>query len=307
MTIDATPPILPSMLEASPGDEEASDFADSLAGPLQEGWQWLREEHTKWAFRGDGIDITMKPGGLWGKVFAELPTPALLLRPLGSANACEVTVVMPSAPGSFGEQAGLFWYFDENNYAKLVVEWMKNGSASIVLARESKDEEPKVFGKIPLDDDEVQEAVRLRLELSSDGLQLSGVMVGAYYMRLVGSCSAKWESALESSGPSVGVSAHGGTDSDDDRIAHLSDFSAICVRPNRVQWDGIGGPVRPQQSPAQAGYAPPGPGAGLAGLTLSPTLSEEERAQVAAMLLAASGEQGDESEEPSAADGQPPP
>ena len=34
------------------------------------------------------------------------------------------------------EQAGLFWYHDDSNYAKLVVEWMKDGTVSIVMAQE---------------------------------------------------------------------------------------------------------------------------------------------------------------------------
>lgn len=39
-------------------------------------------------------------------------------------------------PKSFGEQAGLFWYIDDNNYVKFVVEGMKDGSVAFVFAHE---------------------------------------------------------------------------------------------------------------------------------------------------------------------------
>merc|ERR1711920_508444 len=124
------------------------------------------------------------------------------------ANACEVTVEVPPTPGNFGEQAGLFWYFDDDNYVKLVMEWMQDGNASIVLARESQaDGGPEVAASITLDEEEVQQPLRLRFEVSPDGLKLSGVLVGAYYMRLIGSCSAVFPDLPAT--PSVGFSAHG--------------------------------------------------------------------------------------------------
>lgn len=282
-------------------DQEAVVFRAAFAGPeLEQGWQWVREDAATWSLGSDGIALVASLGGIWGQAFADIPAPSLLLRPLEAANACEVTVRMPNAPGQHGEQAGLFWYLDDNNYAKLVVEWFPDGTASVVLAREV-DSVPSVIGQASLETDEVFAPIRLRLELSNDGSQLSGVIVGAYYMRLVGSCTAIGpgscgESTCDSTAPpSIGIAFHGGGKDGfvEGRVAHLSDFSSIVVRPNRVQWaGGAAGATAPptHQCFDEADYAPPAPGA--LGLTLSPDLTEEERLQVTALLAGVGGAGG---------------
>lgn len=273
-------------------EQEAIIFSDPLAGPdLEEGWLWIREDNLAWSFGNDGLHFVTKPGGIWGRVFAEQPAPPLLLRQLAGANACEVTVTMPSTPGKFGEQAGLFWRHDDSNYVKLVVEWMQDGSASVVLAREH-DGEPAVCGQADLDEDEVHDSVRLRLELSADGSQLSGIIVCPYYMRLVARCSVN--DVTEGSSPLVGVSAHGSTPEGAlaRRAAHFAKFDAIAVQTNRVQWGADAAAVASAhlvQPPPQSGYLPPPLGADFAGMTLSPDMSEEDRSRVAALLMSVSG------------------
>ncbi len=59
-----------------------------------------------------------------------------------------------SAPSSevtfeWGQQAGLFWYVDDNNYLKLVLEGMKDGGCAVVLAGE-KNAVPAVIAKVPV-------------------------------------------------------------------------------------------------------------------------------------------------------------
>lgn len=289
MTVDATPVALPPGMQglAAEDDAEAASFDDSLSGPtLQEGWHWEREDPGLWSFGGDGLEWTMKPGNLTGGA-TELPAPPRLVRSLSGANACEVTVSMPDGQGSLGEQAGLFWHLSSDDYVKLVVQWAEGGAASVTLAQVRANLEPVVCAEISLDEDEVHEPIRLRLEQSADGRQLSGVVVGAYYMRLVGSCEVL--SSVAPAMASISLCAQGGKDQRDLRAVHFSKFAAIAVRANRVQWDGVGS-LTPQQlggpPPSQEGYSPPAPGMGLSdisGLTLSPALSEEERAQVAAI------------------------
>lgn len=295
MTVDATPVLLPAGVLggglAGEEDAEAASFNDSLSGPaLQESWRWEREEPGLWSFRGDGLEWTMKPNVLTGGA-TDLPAVPRLVRSLSGANACEVTVSMPDGTGSMGEQAGLFWHLSSDDYAKLVVQWGENGAASVTLAHVRANLEPVVCGEISLDEDEVHEPIRLRLEQSADSRQLSGVVVGAYYMRLVGSCEVL--SDVAPAAASISLSAQGGKAEGDLRVVHFSKFAAIAVRANRVQWDGVGS-LTPQQlggpPPSQEGYSPPAPGMGLSdfsGLTLSPALSEEQRAQVAAMLMSA--------------------
>lgn len=244
------------------------------------------------------MEFATNPGGLC----AELPPPPLLLRPLHGANACEVTVAMPPAPGGFREQAGLFWYLDDGNYAKLVVEYGQDGAAGIVLARAQRGEYV-VCSQCPLDDEEAVEPTRLRLEMSSDGSELHGCLVGSYYTRQIGTCPASpstWgDNAEVSSSLLFGISAHGGAARG--RTASFEKFAAIAVHTNRVQWgdaaatvpqafangpqtgNGYTSVTVPSGPPVQNedGYAPPGPGAGW---TLSPNLTEEQRGQIASLL-----------------------
>lgn len=323
MTIDPSllvEPIAAADLSANSGGADSVLLDAPLVGPeLEEGWQWVREDCTAWSFRDSSLALVTKPGGIWGSVFADQPAPSLLLRPTCGANACEVTVTMPPTPGGFGEQAGLFWYCDDNNYAKFVVEWMRDGTANVVLALE-KNGEPAVCAKAPLDSDEACEPMRLRLELSADGSKLSGVIVGSYYMRLVGSCLVD-SGMLPDQGdeaPRVrfGVSAHGGTADGvtAGRAACFSKFSAIAIRPNRVQWTGGAARAAEERAPALLqGVGAPAPGAGCTisvapdstapdegsdismapapaalgttgGWTLSAELTEEQRSQIAMLL-----------------------
>merc|ERR1712060_671641 len=131
-------------------------------------------------------------------------------------------------------------------------------------------------GQAALDEEEVQEPTRLRLEMSADSSSLSGCVVGSYYTRLIGSCpasSATWgDNAHVDALVSFGISAHGGCDEAGTlkRRACFADFTAIAVKPNRVQWDSPAQTVpqslfAPTQSPpsappVQEGYAPPAPG-----------------------------------------------
>mmetsp|Transcript_7436 Transcript_7436/g.13271 ORF Transcript_7436/g.13271 Transcript_7436/m.13271 type:complete len:184 (-) Transcript_7436:21-572(-) len=176
---------------------------------------------------------------------------------------------------------------------------MKDGSASCVLAKEVNGE-PAVCAKLPLDDDDLAEMLRLRLELSGDGQQMSGALVRSCYMQLVGSCAL--DATFTSASARFGFSAHGGSGGPD-RKALFADFSGLAVQANRVQWNGTGGlqpppaMVDPGSSPYQPDgdeEMPPPPGAGL---TISSMLSEEERKQVAAMLLSAQAASGDSSEQ----------
>lgn len=276
------------------GEAERILFHANLDGPqLESGWQWVREDADGWRFgQSGGMEFAANPGGLCGQVFADLPGPPLLLRPLDGANACEVTLTMPPAPGGFREQAGIFWYLNDNNYAKLVIEWMQDGTANMVLAREQHGDYV-VCSQCPLDEEEATEPTRLRLEMSADGSQLNGCVVGSYYTRLIGSCpasSSTWGDNGEESGSLLfGISAHGGAARG--RMAHFAKFDAIAVKANRVQWADAAATVpqamafppqtQPSAPPTQNGYEPPAPGAGW---VMSPDLSEEARNQIAALL-----------------------
>lgn len=276
-----------------PMQQEARVFEDAFIGPqLSERWRWLHEDPVAWEFAGDCLEMRTVPGCLLGSQYHELPMPPLLLCPLSDATAFEVTVTMPPDVGSTPAQAGLFWYIDKQNFGKLVVD-VVDGSCTVSLAREV-DGHPQVIATVELDEEEASQPTRLRLELSADRQQISGVIVGAYYMRLVGSIpldGGSWDAAgLQEH--LVGISAFGcDTEVAAARCVQFAKFVLLAVKSNRVQWAGGAGFVpsdfvaQPEPLPAQAGYAPPAPGEAFAGLTLSKDLSDEQRAAVA-MLLA---------------------
>ena len=76
---------------------------------------------------------------------------------------------MPAGPGDWGEQAGIFYYFDDDNYAKFVVEWTKDGSMAAVLAQEvagsASVSGKAIICKTPVAKDHRPKPVRLRLEV----------------------------------------------------------------------------------------------------------------------------------------------
>ena len=77
---------------------------------------------------------------------------------------------MPVGPGDWGEQAGIFYYFDDDNYAKFVVEWTKDGSMAAVLAQEVAGSASvagkAIICKAPVAKDHTPKPVRLRLEVN---------------------------------------------------------------------------------------------------------------------------------------------
>jgi len=281
------------------GGAESILFSDSLVGPqVQDGWHWLHENADGWRIGQDCIELDTRSSGIGCQASADLPPPSFLARSIEQgANACEVTVTMPAPPGTLDEQAGLFWYLNDTNYAKLVIGRTQDGCSAIILAREQHGEYV-VHASAPLDDEEAVEPTRLRLEMSADGSQLSGCVVGSYYTRLIGSCpasSGSWSNnAASDISLSFGISAHGG--SEHGRKARVSKFSAISVKSNRVQWRDPAATVPqdltsfaqtfPQDltsfAPPQQGdgYNPPAPG----GWTMSAQLTDEQRTQIADLL-----------------------
>ena len=154
-----------------------------------------------------------------------------MLRPLCEANCAEVTVELPpDAITAYGEQAGLFLYTDDNNYCKVVVEGMKDGSTSIVMAMET-DGAPKVVHKVPLDRPSGESLkVSLRIELppspSGDVVALQKL---PYCFQMIGKCTA-------TPGSRIGIGAHGSRSDASSGHVSFTDFSLIRIAEDRVSW-----------------------------------------------------------------------
>ncbi len=170
-------------------------------------------------------------GGIWGSVFAANPARNIVLRPLCEANCAEVTVeIPPDAITAYGEQAGLFLYADDSNYCKVVVEGMKDGSTSIVMAIET-DGVPKVVEKVPIDRPSgecVKVSLRLELPPSPTG-EVVALQKLPYCFQMIGRCPA-------TPGSRIGFGAHGSRL--DESAAHVAfqDFSLIRIAEDRVSW-----------------------------------------------------------------------
>jgi len=118
--------------------QDAALFEEKFAGKLGEGWTWLREDAAAWKLEGGALKVKCLPGSIWYKkndaknfLMRRLPAIATETAPL----AIEVTV--DSVPETNAEQCGLFLYYDDGNYIKLIRECNK-GKPGMVFAREQK-------------------------------------------------------------------------------------------------------------------------------------------------------------------------
>ncbi|HUR37881.1 MAG TPA: DUF1349 domain-containing protein [Planctomycetota bacterium] len=114
-------------------------FEEKFAGgKLGDGWTWLREDSGGWKLEGASLKMKALPGTIWYKkndaknlLLRKAPAPGTEAAPI----AIEVTV--DSVPETNAEQCGLFLYYDDSNYIKLIRECNK-GKPGIVIAREQK-------------------------------------------------------------------------------------------------------------------------------------------------------------------------
>ena len=118
----------------APGDKGAPLFEDRFDGKLADGWSWVREDKGDWRVEGGALRIRATPGNLWEK---ENTARNILLRPPPKdARSFVAEVTVAHGPVTFGEQAGLVWYADDDNYVKLVKEFY-DGKTWVVLAAET--------------------------------------------------------------------------------------------------------------------------------------------------------------------------
>jgi regulation of enolase protein 1 (concanavalin A-like superfamily) len=96
-------------------------FEDPFKSTLSPGWTWVREDKADWRIKDGALQVHATPGNLWE---AENGARNLLLRaPPKETRSFAAEVTVSHTPVTFGEQAGLLWYRDDDNYVKLVKEW----------------------------------------------------------------------------------------------------------------------------------------------------------------------------------------
>jgi len=137
-----------SKAKGSPAETDSKTKRDSLAGDIKAEWKLIRAERKHVHTRTDGLGLDSVHGGIFGSFFKDAPAKNMLGRKVWpDVGVMEVTVEMETR--NWGEQAGIFFYYDDDNYVKLVLEGMKDGKTGIVLAREEAGS-PSVVKKIKL-------------------------------------------------------------------------------------------------------------------------------------------------------------
>jgi len=116
--------------------------------------KWVRPDPAGWEIDETAGTLTVStlPGGIWGgffdsKLARNFLVTATRQESANPVNAVEAAVTLD--PKNWGEQAGVFWYGNDSNYAKFVVEGMKDGSVALVFAVEIGGE-PRVVKKLPV-------------------------------------------------------------------------------------------------------------------------------------------------------------
>lgn len=125
------------------GSEKDILFRDNFSKPTAAPWTWIRENPQNHRFGETGMEIRLEPGGLMGE---GKDAKNLLVRPL-PPEAKWVSVQVGAAFTEQFEQAGLIVYIDDDNYIKLVNEFV-DGKAWVVLVVEIK-AKPRVLNKVP--------------------------------------------------------------------------------------------------------------------------------------------------------------
>ncbi|HVR85552.1 MAG TPA: DUF1349 domain-containing protein [Planctomycetota bacterium] len=192
--------------------QDAALFEEKFGAKLGEGWTWVREDASAWKLAGGALQVKCLPGSIWYKkrdaknfLFRRFPVAATEAAPL----AIEVTV--DSAPETNAEQCGLFLYYDDANYIKLIRECNK-GKPGIVLARQQKGFPESLPPK-----EELKGPIQLRMVWS-------GIKVSGFY-KAAGDWVALGDYEIPGSDAElrIGLGAHGAP-ADADRWATFTGF-----------------------------------------------------------------------------------
>lgn len=126
-------------------------FEDALAGKMDDGWSWLREDSEAWRWKDEGLEIRVQPGNA-----ATVRNALVRTAPDRQQGkfAIDVTVTNHTLPTIQYEQAGITWYVDGKPVFKLVKE-LVDGDLVIIP------------GRVPVPTDEF-ETIQLRLIVTAD-------------------------------------------------------------------------------------------------------------------------------------------
>lgn len=191
-------------------------FEEKFGEKLSEGWSWVREDAAGWKLEGGALKIKTQPGTLFYK--QNNAKNVLLRKPpvAGTADApIAIEATVESAPAKDAEQVGLLFYIDDDNYVKIVREYLK-GKTSAVLAHEVK----KIFETLPANEND---ATTYRFRLQWAGPRILGYYKAGDAKEWVNLGSYETPAGEN---PQFGICAHGGAP-DSDRWATIKDLKIV--------------------------------------------------------------------------------
>ncbi|QGQ99250.1 DUF1349 domain-containing protein [Paenibacillus psychroresistens] len=177
---------------------------------LMDNWSWVREMGINWRIAGDELQILTRPGSLMED---SNNAENVLIRPL-SNTAKGFSASVSCEPAAPYEQAGLLWYYDDDNYIKLVKELVGEELAVVVVREENA--KASLLGKIALSS--VTDPIELRFFVVDE------VITGQYRLSpdtdwtIVAQCPGYRLQELQ-----AGLFTHGGV-MDVDRWVRFSGF-----------------------------------------------------------------------------------
>ena len=190
-------------------------FEENFIDTLDPDWIWVHEQSNAWKVTDGVLHLRTLPGTLWGEANN---AHNFLLRSVDEMpNGLASRVVVINHPRLMGEQAGLIWYQDDDNYIKLVKECLE-GKEWIVLAREQGGQSELI--------------AKTRISAESAELQLV-LLEGNVSGQFRTSSKEDWQTVgecplLEGANPKIGLFTHGGP-KDIERWIELRGFALLTV------------------------------------------------------------------------------
>jgi len=97
-------------------------FDEKFTFPLEAGWTWIREEPKAWKVDDGTLLLRVLPGYVYE---GDNNAPNVLLRKASvTSKGLVLEVYLENQPEILYEHAGLYWYYDDDNYVCLLKEWM---------------------------------------------------------------------------------------------------------------------------------------------------------------------------------------
>ena len=201
-------------------EESVPVFQDDFRDGLAEGWKWVREDPKAWRNTGEGLEIRVLPGNMWGP---SNNAKNVLIRaaPNPGSDQIEVSVNVENHPTEQYEQVDLVWYYDYSHMVKIGLEQVDK-NLCVVMGREEQDR-TRTIAVIP----KGTPSMRLRLTVQGDKI------LGYYRPAATALWLKAGECTLPVQGkPKLSLQVYQGT-TKVERWAKITDFRIRRVSPSK--------------------------------------------------------------------------